>query len=234
MRYIAISFCAFVVSGCTGTGQPEVSFPAYFVPTASTSFAAGDITVELSEARVALGPAYFCASSSASATLCETAIGEIRNEVAIDALQVDRQMIGTYHGFVGDVRTVSYDFGIHWFLPHEHAGASVVAPSGHSALFRGTASRAGTKTGFEMRIDIVPQTRGQRAVSSAAAQGSVTEETETIEMRFDVASWLSTVDYEQMLVAGQDPYVIESGEVDHDAVVIRMVSNEPVEFVFTE
>jgi hypothetical protein len=205
----------------------------YFVPTASTSFVAGDITVELSEARVALGPAYFCASSSASATLCETAIGEIRDEAVIDALQADRQPIGTYRGFVGDVRTVSHDFGIHWFLPQEHAAVSAVAPNGHSALFRGTASRAGTTAAFEMRIDIVPQSRGQRAVSSAAAPGSVTEETEAIEVRLDVESWLSTVDYEQMLVAGQDPYVVESGEVDHDNVAIRMVSSAPVEFVFT-
>ena len=202
MKYAFGVLLGFVLSGCTGTGQPDVSFPAYFVPTATKSFVVGDITLELSEARVAFGPAYFCASASGSATLCETALGEIRDEAVFDALSSDRQSIGTYHGFVGEVRSVSYDQGIHWFLPQQEARASTEAPGGHSALFRGTASRAGMQAPFEMRID--------------------------------VESWLSTVDYEQMFGSGEDPYVIESGVVDHDAVVIRMVSNDPVGFVFSE
>jgi hypothetical protein len=234
MKYAFGVLLGFVLSGCTGTGQPDVSLPAYFVPTATKSFVVGDVTVELSEARVALGPAYFCASASGSATLCETALGEIRDKAVFDALSSDRQSVGTYHGFVGEVRSVSYDHGIHWFLPQQEARASTEAPGGHSALFRGTASRAGMKAPFEMRIDIVPQYRGQRAVPTAGVQGQVTEATESVEMRIDVESWLSTVDYEQMFGSGEDPYVIESGVVDHDAVVIRMVSNDPVRFVFTE
>ncbi|MBK9261241.1 MAG: hypothetical protein IPM54_15725 [Polyangiaceae bacterium] len=233
MRYAAAFFSAFLLAGCTGTGQPEVSFPAYFIPTTPNSFDVGDVTIDLAEARVAFGPAYFCASASGSATLCETALGEIRDEVVIDALQVERQMVGTYHGFVGEVRSGSYDLGIHWFLPQQEARASAEAPAGHSAFFRGTASRAGTSVDFEMNIDVVPQYRGQRAVPTVPVKGSVTEKTESIELRFDVESWLSTIDYDEMLGSGADPYVIGSGEVGHDSVVIRMVSNDPVEFGFT-
>jgi hypothetical protein len=233
MKYALGVLLSFVLSGCTGTGQPDVSFPAYFVPTANKSFVVGEFTVDLSEARVAFGPVYFCASASGSATLCETALGEIRDEAVFDALASDRQGVGTYHGFVGEVRSGSYDHGIHWFLPQEEARASTEAPGGHSALFRGTASRAGMKAAFEMHIDVVPQYRGQRAVPTVSVDGHVTEATESVEMRIDLESWLSTVDYEQMLGAGMDPYVIESGVVDHDAVVIRMVSIDPVGFVFT-
>jgi len=234
MRSAIACFFGIVLSGCTGTGQPEVSFPAFFVPTAENSFVVGDVTVTLSEARVAFGPAYFCASASGSATLCETARGEILEEAVFDLLSAERQMVGTYHGFVGQVRSASYDQGIHWFLPQQEAQSDQNAPLGHSALFRGTASRAGSQVAFEMHIDIVPQYRGQRAVPTVTVQGDVTEATESVEMRLDLESWLSTVDYEQMLVSGEDPYLVESGEVDHDAIVIRMVSNDPVEFVFTE
>lgn len=235
MKYAFGVLLGFVLSGCTsGTGQPDVSFPAYFVPTATKSFVVGDITVDLIEARVAFGPAYFCASASGSATLCETALGEIRDEAVFDVLSTERQRVGTYHGFVGAVQSLSYDHGIHWFLPQQEARAASTAPGGHSALFRGTATRAGVTAPFEMRIDIRPQYRGQRAVPTVAVQGQVTEATESVEMRLDVESWLSTVDYEQMFGAGADPYVIESGDVDHDVVVIRMVSNDPVGFVFKD
>lgn len=234
MRYAAACLFGLVLSGCTGTGQPDVSFPAFYVPMARATFDVDDVTVSLSEARVAFGPAYFCASASGSATLCETALGEIRDESIFDALSSDRQMVGTYQGFVGQVRSGSYDHGIHWFLPQQEAHASPEAPAGHSALFRGTASRMGTQVAFEMQIDVVPPYRGQRAVPTVAIQGHVTEATESVEMRVDVESWLSTVDYERILASGQNPYVLASGEVDHDAVVIRMVSNAPVEFVFIE
>jgi hypothetical protein len=234
MRYVAAGLFGLVLSGCTGTGQPDVSFPAFYVPTTQSTFVVDDVTVSLSEARVAFGPAYFCASASGSATLCETALGEIRDESIFDALASDRQMVGTYQGFVGQVRSGSYDHGIHWFLPQQEVHASVQAPAGHSALFRGTASRAGMQVAFEILIDVVPQFRGQRAVPTVAIQGNVTEATESVEMRLDLESWLSTLDYDRMFGAGNDPYIVKSGEVDHDAVVIRMVSNDPVEFVFTE
>lgn len=234
MRYAAACFFGLVLSGCTGTGQPDVSFPAFFIPTAQKTFIVDGVTVDLSEARVAFGPAYFCASASGSATLCETALGEIRDESVFDVFSSERQLVGTYQGFVGQVRSGSYDHGIHWFLPQQEAHASAEAPGGHSALVRGTATRAGTQVAFEMQIDVVPQFRGQRAVPTVAIEGNVTEATESVEMRVDLESWLSTLDYDKMLGSGEDPYVIESGEVDHDAVVIRMVSNDPVEFVFTE
>ncbi len=234
MKYAFGVLLGFVLSGCTsGTGQPDISFPAYFVPPVTKSFVVNDITVDLSEARVAFGPAYFCASASGSATLCETALGEIRDEAVFDVLSTERQRVGTYHGFVGEVRSLSYDHGIHWFLPQQEVRVALSAPGGHSALFRGTATRAGVKAPFEMRIDIVPQYRGQRAVPTVAVQGQVTESTENVEMRIDLESWLSTVDYGQMFGSGADPYVIKSGDVEHDVVVIRMVSVDPVKFVFT-
>ncbi|MDI1452121.1 hypothetical protein [Polyangium sp. 6x1] len=222
-----------VLAACgSGTGQPEVSFPAYFVSPATNEFVVDDVTVTLDEARVAFGPAYFCASDSASATLCEVAVGEIRRITTIDLLEAGQTPLGTYEGFAGDVRSVSYDHGIHWFLPEDGATASPEAPGGHSARVRGVASRAGASVRFEADIDVAPLFQGQRAVPTTKAEGTVTEATSRIEVRFDVASWFSAVDFGAAIDAGVDPFVIGSGAPDHDAVVIRMVSTHPPSFEF--
>jgi len=219
-------------AGCSNTGQPEVSFPAFFVPAGTNEFVVDDITITLSEADVAFGPAYFCASASGSATLCEAALGEVRRVTAIDALAAEPVPLGTYEGFVGDVRSASYDYGIHWFLPEQTAHAAPEAPGGHSARFGGVASRAGASIRFEAEIDVVPLFQGQRAVPTTKVEGAVTESTSRLEVHFDVASWLSAVDFGAALDAGEDPLVIEEGSRDHDALVIRMVSQAPPSFGF--
>lgn len=237
MRCLLRSLLPFVpvLAGCgPDTGQPEVSFPAVFVSPATNEFVVDDVTVTLDEARVAFGPAYFCASASGSATLCEAALGEIRRITAVDALGASETPLGTYAGFAGDVRSASYDFGIHWFLPEQEATASPEAPGGHSARVRGVASRAGTSVRFEADIDVAPLFQGQRAVPTTAVEGTVTEATSRIEVRFDVASWFSAVDFAAAIDAGLDPFVIGPGARDHDAVVIRMVSTHPPSFVFVE
>lgn len=234
MRNVFLISAALVLCSCTGTGQPEVSFPAYFMPSNAFSFVVDDVTIDLDEALVAFGPAYFCASASGSATLCETALGEIRSETVLDVLQSDPQPVGTYRGFVGDVRSGSYDLGIHWYMAQQEPRSTSTAVDGHSARFHGTATRAGATVGFEMLIDIVPQYRGQRGVPTVSVAGEVTEETRAVELRADIASWLSKVDYDEMFASGEDPYVIQPGMTNHDAIAIRMVSNAPVGFVFVE
>ncbi|MDC3956328.1 hypothetical protein [Polyangium jinanense] len=237
MRCLLRSFLPFVLAlaGCgTGTGQPDVSFPAVFVSAATNEFVVDDVDVILDEARVAFGPAYFCASASGSATLCEAAVGEIRRVTAIDVLGEGETPLGTYAGFAGDVRSASYDYGIHWFLPEQEAQASPEAPGGHSARVRGVASRAGTSVRFEADIDVAPLFQGQRAVPTTKVEGTVTEATSRLEVRFDVASWLSAVDFGAALDAGADPFVLGPGARDHDAVVIRMVSTHPPSFDFVE
>jgi hypothetical protein len=234
MKYAFAALISFGLWGCTGTGQPDVSFPAYYVPTATNSFVLDDVTIQLSEARIAFGPAYFCASSLGSATLCETALGEILDDVGFDGLSPEQQIVGTYHGFVGEVRSVSYDHGIHWFLPQQDARPSEAAPEGHSLVIRGEASRAGVEVPFEVFVDVVPQYRGQRAVPTVPVEGTITEATRGVEMRVDLESWLTPVDYEEMLASGANPFVIKAGDVSHDAIIIRMSSNAPVKFSFVQ
>lgn len=233
-RFFVAPFALLALAGCTsaGTGQPEVSFDATFVPTGTNAFVVGDVAVALDEAKIAFGPAYFCASASGSATLCEAALGEIRRVTTIDARSAEPVPLGTYEGFAGTVRSASFDYGIHWFLPEQEAHPAPEAPSGHSAHFTGTATRAGTSVRFEADVDVVPLFQGQRAVPTTKAAGEVSEDTTRLEVRFDLASLFSDVDFDAMLAAGSNPPPIEPGTRDHDAIVIRMVSSSPPTFSF--
>jgi hypothetical protein len=234
MRPRARSFVlvALVLAGCSGTGQPGVSFLAVAKPAETTDFLVDDVTVSLTQASVAFGPAYFCASASGSSTLCEAALGEVRSVTVIDLLRAEEQPLGTYEGLSGVVRSASFDYGIHWFLPESEAHASPEAPSGHSARLAGTASRAGVSIQFEADVDVVPLFQGQRAVPTAPAMGEVGDATGRLEVGFDVAGWLGDVDFAAALAAGDDPWVLGPGMRDHDAIVIRMVSTRPPTFGF--
>jgi hypothetical protein len=46
--------------------------------------------------------------------------------------------------------------------------------------------------------------------------------------------WLSTIDHESVLDSADNPFMTEKGSVESDAVLIRMVSMDPVGFVFTK
>jgi len=218
--------------GCSSTGQPEMTFPALAVPAGTKEFSVDDVTVTLEEATLAIGPVYFCASASGSATLCETALGEIRAVTRVDGLLAEAQAIGAFRGFTGDIRSASYDYGIHWYLTEKQPAPAPEAPAGHSAHIEGTATRGAASVRFVADVDVVAPFQGQRAVPTTKAEGTVDEDTEQVEVRFDVASWLSGVDWHAALDAGEDPHAIAPGSRDHDAIVIDMVSVRPPTFVF--
>jgi len=217
---------------CGGTGQPEVSLPAIVNNTAQTPFLVGDVTVTLSEAALAFGPAYFCASASGSAGLCEAALGEIRSVSAIDLLTPGPINIGTYKGFSGTVRSVSFDYGIHWFLPEQEPKTAPEAPLGHSAHFAGTAERNGKTVSFSADVDVLPLYQGERAVTTAKASGDISESTKQITITFDVPALFSNVEFGAMLDGDQNPVSIQPKSRDHDSIVIQMVSASPPSFVW--
>lgn len=216
--------------GCSGTGQPEVSYPAFGEATMPGAIQAGAWTVTLDEAKIAFGPVYFCAAASGSAALCNTAIGEITEVSAIDGLDGTPQPIGTVHGFVGSIRSASYDFGIHWFLTEEAPVAAPAAPGGHSAHFAGTAVKGGESVRFVADVDVIAQFQGQRAVPSAAASAAITGDDERLAVSFDPGSWIGKVDFDEAPIGAQETYVIAPGSRNYGAIVIAMTAETPPVF----
>jgi hypothetical protein len=221
------------ITGCSGTGQPAVDYPAFAVVSAPGAIAAGDFTVSLDEALVAFGPAYFCASATGSSTLCDAALAEITETTAIDALGPEVQPLGQVRGFTGEIRSTSYDYGVHWFLTENEPKPAPRAPFGHSARFQGTAERGDVSVSFVANIDVRPQFPGQRAVTTAPASAIITEESAVrLEVHLDVAPWIAAIDWEAAAVSTESPYVIEIGSPEHNAVVTAMQSSHQLSFVW--
>lgn len=219
---------------CSGTGQPAIDYPAFALSNVPGVIEAGDFSVSLDEALVAFGPAYFCASASGAATLCKTALAEITGTFTIDALSPEPQPLGTVHGFTGEIRSASFDYGIHWFLTENAPKPAASAPFGHSAYFRGRVEREGVSVDFVANIDVLPQRGGERAVSSIEASAIITEESSPIlEVHLDVAPWIAAIDWEAAAASTKEPYLIESGSPEHNAVVTAMQGQTRPSFVWS-
>ncbi len=226
-------FALITCAACSGTGQPEVDYAAFAAPEASAAISADHgWTVTLDEATVAFGPVYFCASESGSATLCQTAIGELLTTTAFDALDTAPRSLGTAHGFRGKIQSASYDYGIHWFLTDDAPTPASNAPGGHSAHFTGTAVKGGTARPFRADVDVVPQFQGQRAAPSQVASATIAGDGERLDIHFAVGQWFEHVDFDDA-PAGEDPYVISAGSRNHGAIVIGMTAEAPPSFVWS-
>ncbi|WP_437951500.1 hypothetical protein WME98_12230 [Sorangium sp. So ce296] len=195
---LALALSAAPALGCAGTGQPEVSYLAVAEPAPPGEIAAGAWTVVLDEASVAFGPVQFCAAESGSATLCGTAIAELLSIVRVDLLDPGPQRLGRVRGFEGEIRSASFDYGIHWFLTEAAPVRSPEAPGGHSAHLRGRATRGADVLEFVADVDAVPQFQGQRAVPSVAAAATVGAEAVRLAVRFDVGAWVARVDFDAL------------------------------------
>ena len=226
---IALISCA----ACSGTGQPDVDYAAFAAPEAPAAITADHgWSVTLDQATVAFGPVYFCASESGSATLCQTAIGELLTTTAFDALDLTPRALGTAHGFIGKIQSASYDYGIHWFLTDEAPTPAAVAPGGHSAHFSGMAVKAGKTVHFTADVDVVPQFQGQRAAPSQVASANIAGEGQRLDIQFAVDHWFEHVDFDEA-PTDQDPYLISAGSRNHGAIVIGMTAEAPPAFVWS-
>ena len=228
---VALIACA----ACSGTGQPDVDYAAFAAPAAPGPISADHgWSVTLDQATVAFGPVYFCASESGSATLCQTAIGELLTTTAFNALDPTPRSLGTAHGLIGKIQSASYDYGIHWFLTDDAPAASPAAPGGHSAHFTGTATKAGKTVHFRADVDVVPQFQGLRAAPSQVATATIGGEGERLDIQFAVGQWFEHVDFD-LAPTGADPYVINATTEtrNHGAIVIGMTAEAPPAFVWS-
>jgi hypothetical protein len=229
-----------LLAACSGTGQSEVSYPAYAVVVPPSGLSVGAWTVTISEAAFAFGPLYFCSAAQAG---CEVANSELLAITRIDALDPSPQPIGQVRGFEGDIRSASFDYGIHWFVTESHAQADPAAPDGHSARFVGRADNGDLSFNFVVNVDVKredrPENRGLRAVSSVAAKAAIRGDRARLDVRFDVQEWLrkgvERLDFEGFSASGCELCTIDSSSAttSHTAITQAMQGNPAPEFVWS-
>jgi len=203
---------------CGDTGQSEVSYPAFALGVDAAPFDVGDWRVTLTEADIAIGPIYFCATAAASADLCPSATAELRVVAVVDGLDPSPQPIGTVEGVTGVINSATYDFGIHWFTRDRSPIIAPEAPGGHSARFAGSATRGETTVPFTIDLDLVPQFQGTRAVQGARAKADIQDDGWRLELRFDPVAWFRTVDFDRLETAADN------------ALVIAITTGQPITF----
>lgn len=221
-----------VVTSCSDTVGERVDVPLSARGSSEHDFQAGDFEIHLEEAQIGFGPLYLCASSVPSADLCESALAELVPSVTIDGLDGDAQALPRMKGTTGTVRSAVFDFGISWTLTNGAPEPSAGAPGGHSARFRGTATRAGETFEFVADVDVTVNTAGRMA------SGLETEHTLDAGSRLEIvvapAAYLRDVDFEALSErAAQGGSVrIEEGTPSYDAIVHQMTAGRRVTLIW--
>lgn len=233
MRTLACVGLVLLISGCSEGGQTEVDFPAFVTSTGPSTIEVGTWSVTLDKASLLFGPAYFCAAATGAATLCTTAVAEIRQESLIDALDPNPQFLGDVRGFTGTIRSGSYDHGIHWFVTEIEPGADDLTLAGHSAVFAGQARRGAEIIQFDALIDIPPPVQGERAVIRILEPVTLSSDDVKLDVRFDISSWISNIDFDAAADEGKTSLVIEQGSKAHSGFVSSMSNLTPLEFVWS-
>jgi hypothetical protein len=220
-----------VFAACGDTGGERVSVALFASGTPARELVLGDARVVLTRAELAFGPAYFCASTTASAELCAVAIAELREPVRVSALDPSAQPVGTLAATTGTVHSAIYDLGISWLLTAADARASAAAPEGHSALLEGTVERAGRTLHFRAGIDANPVKRGELAVNTQRTEHELTGEGDRLTLVVDANAWVDRLDVDALFALdtdGDGAVTIEKGTPTYDGVLMGMLSRSPL------
>lgn len=222
---------AFVCVACGETGQERLEVDVY-ARGGGTTLTAGLWEVTLSEATVAIGPVYFCATAAASADLCPAASFEFTQSVTVDGLSAQAELIGTAAGVTGDVRSAAYDYGISWLTTQNQPTGTSGAIDGHSARFSGVATTAGRTLAFTALLDVAPQLQGTYAVQGARSAASITGDTTSLTITARPDLWFAAVDFDSAAPADATEVEITSNSIAGNTVRIGMSANAPLTFTW--
>ncbi|HSI05030.1 MAG: hypothetical protein ACAI38_03060 [Myxococcota bacterium] len=230
MRRYALML-ALLLAACGETGQERLSV-AVAARGGPATFTAGLWDVTLSEALVAVGPIYWCATAAASADLCPAATFELTQSATVDGLAPDAQLIGTADGVTGEVRSAVYDYGISWLATQNQPTPTSGSVDGSSARFAGVATTTGRSLAFTAVIDITPQLQGTYAVQGARAAATIAPSTTSLTLTARPDLWFAAVDFDAAAPADATSVEITSDSVAGNTVRIGMTANVPLTFTW--
>ncbi len=222
-----------ILMGCGDTGQEPISRPVFVQGTAPTTFTSGAWTVTLTQAQIAFGPVYFCATTAASSDLCPSAVGEIANAVVVDALDPLPQHAGTFEGFENTAQSAMFDFGTTWFS-HERNPTSHTTLT-NNAHFVGFAEQGATRIDFIADLRIQPKQQGLHVVQGASLSTRFDDRLRDITIRFVPQRWWENVDFEAFRTSTENPvHITHETPQASNAVTIGITANARPTFIFNQ
>ena len=228
---LALTLLVAVTPGCGSTGLNNVEYPATATGTTG-DFIVGAHTITLEIARLAFGPAYFCATRAASADLCPTAVNELAAIAELDGIDPAPQALGTVRGTSGSIRSVHHGWGLTWFPRQSTAGSLDPSLPPHSAHFEGTATRAGTSFRFVATVDVIPQIQGELPIQGRRGSADISAETAALTLSIDPRAWWAQVDFAELEALGLAEVLIEADTRAHDSVTLAMIAGTGLDFAW--
>jgi hypothetical protein len=219
---------------CINSAQEPLAYEAFAVSRGGATTVVDGWTVTLTRADIALGPFYFCAAASGSATLCKSSVAELTHVRRIDALSPNPVALGTVHGFTGNVQSASYDFGMTWFTTQSEPTAAPESIDGHSVRLEGHAEKNGQRFSFVANVDVVPQYQGQTAIPTAPALADVTSSDTQLEVVLEPRGWIRHIHFDTLWAKAKPhdrtPWQIDPGSTEHSALLVGLKNLAPPEF----
>jgi hypothetical protein len=218
--------------GCGSTGQARIELPLYARGVAAEPFEVGSFTIQLTEARVGIGPIYLCASARSSSDSCPSAVAEFISSSTVDALDPSRKALGKLAALSANVQSIGLDYGITWPTSVAHAVTLHGAPSGHSATFKGRAESANRSFDFQVDLDLAPALRGTRAVQGLTTHAELAPNLRC-ELALDPIAWWSQVDFEALSATAGDVIDIPEESPVRETLRTAMTSNATPTFTWS-
>lgn len=226
--------CVLGALGCGDTGQARVEYPLVFTGVSPDPFVADtDWEVTLSEAQLAFGPVFFCASTLASAELCPTAQAEFAAIVPLDLLSEDPVTLGQVNGVSGAINSLVMGYNYTWFIADTAPSSDPSVLDGHSAVLRGLATRGADSVAFSATIDILPTIRGGFALQLGGTRAEINSDEAQLDVSIDVRTWIEDIDFDELLALGQAEVEILPGTAAHSRITLAMTANETPSFVWS-
>jgi hypothetical protein len=228
---------AFSLFACGDTGQARVSYPLFVSGTDAAPFSAdqGGWTVTLSEAKLAFGPVFFCASAIASGELCASAQAEFADIEEVDLLVPEATEIGEVSGLSGAINSLVIDYNFTFFVAESLPSSNQDILGGHSAIFRGTATRDADTIDFDVEVDIVPSVRGGFGSEINGVGAEIIDDNARLDVRIDPKDWISGVNFDELLPQNQPGTTlrIEAGSTNHNRILFAMTASETPSFAWS-
>lgn len=217
---------ALAVAGCAESSQTRVQVPLEVQGTSAPGTpieTLGAVPVTLTRADLAFGPLYLCAGAQAGG-LCDTARLEWLDTVVVDGLDPTPQPAGELYGVSGLVQSWMYDLGISAQLTsaEPYVLEAAEALGGNSLVLEGSAVVSGVTLPFvaEVRVQQTDTTElgvpVVRKSSSDVFSEDVSGREQALQVRFDPATWLRTVDlrpYVEFRTCAAIPSAADAGVV---------------------
>lgn len=238
MRYsyilLALSFVAF---GCITSSRHEIALPLSVKSPATTFEDANGWRVSLQEAKLAIGPIYFCASTEGAPDNCGDALAEFREVAIVDLLQESSELENGIRGFNGLVASYFGAYGRVW-LKSESKPKAINNTFVDSArfVFEATRENAGvteSKT-FSFEIQLNPLRSGEWPFFRVRTSGDLAN-VQRAEVLVDLDQWIS-VDIDSWINEGEeaqpDVFTLDRETSAHQNIAQKMVT-EPIQITFS-